>query len=312
MATRSHIGYRAETTYGTALVVTRFIPLVSESLKTEIEQMESEGIIAGRRILDSNQWTGGNISISGDIQHELYPRGLGPILRSAFGNVSSAGSNPTTHTFTVGDLTSSSRSLTIQVGIQDVGGTVRPFTYTGCKIASWEIACSAGEIATMGITIVGQAESTVIAAATVLYSDSTPFTFVNGAVTIGGTAVPVKQVTLSGDNGLADDRRFLGSRAISEPLENDLRTFDGSFELEFTDLTQYARYIAGSEHAMVLAFTAGTQSLTITTNVRFDGETPAVGGREIVPMNLPFKVIAPSTDAAAITAVYVTGDLLPV
>jgi len=58
---------------------------------------------------------------------------------------------------------------------------------------------------------------------------------------------------------------------------------------------------------MVLDFTSGTDRVTITTNVRFDGESPQVGGREILTQSVPFKCVG-TTDAAAITAVLVNGD----
>lgn len=304
----AQIGYAAESTPGTAVTVTQFLPLVSESLTNEIERMESEGIIAGRRVLATSQWASGKIEISGDIQHELYNRNLGRIFNQMFGTAAVSGSGPYTHTFTPGTLTT--KALSVQIGRPDIGGTVRPFGFAGVKITSWELAVSEGEIATLGLSVVAMSEDsdgTPALAAASYTSGLVPLHFVHGAITIGGSAVPVKEAKISGDLGLAVERRFLGQANIGEPLEAELRTYDGSLTVEFTNMTQYNRYLDGDEFALVLAFTAGADTVTITMNVRYDGESPQVAGRDILEQNLSFKAIG-TTDAAAITAVLVNGD----
>jgi hypothetical protein len=375
----AQIGYATEVTVGTPVTATAFVPLISESLTQDRTRLESSGIIAGRRVLTSDQWNGGDVTVSGSVQHELYNRGLGKLFTAMFGAVATTGAGPYTHTFTPGDLTGD--ALTVQVGRPATNGTVYPFTYAGMKVSSWEIACAAGEIATLGMDLVGQREfafrtvtdgvttsgsasitsstaafsgddigkpisgtgiptgSTIIAVASgtaaTLSANATatgtgvtftfgvalasatyptsikPLKFNHASVTLGGSAVNVKSLTLSGNNMLDDSRRFLGSQYISEPLEMGLREYTGSLEIEFTDLTQYTRFVAGTEAALVAAFTSGTDSVTITTNVRVDGSTPNVAGREILTQTLPIKCVASSTDASAITAVLVNSDATP-
>ena len=375
----AQIGYALETTVGTPETVTAFLPLVSETLGQELARLESAGIIAGRRVLASQQWNGGDITVSGSVQHELYNRGLGKLFTAMFGAVTTTGAGPYTHTFTPGDLTGD--ALTVQVGRPAVNNTTFPFTYAGMKVSSWEIACAAGEIATLGMDLVGSREidyrlvtdgvttsgsaaitsasaafnasdignpisgtgipsgATILsvqsATAATLSANATasgtsisftlgialaaasyptaikPLKFNHAAVTIGGVSVAAKSLTISGNNGLDDARRFLGNQRISEPLEANLREYTGTIELEFTDLTQYRRFVTGSEAALVASFTSGTDSVTITTNVRVDGSTPQVGGREILMQSLPFKCVASSADSSAITAVLVNSDSTP-
>jgi hypothetical protein len=342
-------------------------------------RLESGGIIAGRRVLTSDQWSGGDVTVSGSVQHELYNRGLGKIFTAMFGTVVTTGAGPYTHTFTPGDLTGD--ALTVQVGRPATNGTVYPFTYAGMKVTSWEIACAAGEIATLGMDLVGQREfayrvvtdgvttsgsaaitsvtaafstddigkpisgtgiptgATIIAVgsatAATLSANATatgtgvsltlgvalasatypasikPLRFNQASVTLGGSAVNVKSLTLSGNNTLDDSRRFLGTQYIAEPLETGLREYTGSLEIEFTDLSQYTRFVAGTEAALVASFVSGTDTVTITTNVRVDGSTPNVGGREILTQTLPIKCVASSTDASAITVALVNSDATP-
>ena len=148
------IGLKAESTYGTPVTVDRFFPLVSESLAGEVERIESAAIIAGNTMLTSEQWTPGLVTVGGDTGFELTDRSCGILFKAMFGAVSTSGSGPYTHTFTRGTL----GSHTINVGRPATDGTVHPACYTGSKVASWELACKVGEIATLGLTWMCQNE----------------------------------------------------------------------------------------------------------------------------------------------------------
>jgi hypothetical protein len=302
-------GYATESVYGTPVTVTSFVPLVSESLTQEIERIESEGIIAGARLLRSEQWAPGNVTVEGEIQHELFQQGAGVLFKHMFGAVNTTGAGPYTHTFTPGDLTGD--GFTTQLGRPRADGTVQPFTYSGCKVQSWEIALEAGQNATLGINVVGQQEDDATALATASYvtGGATPFNFRHGTVTIGGAAAKVRAITLSGENTLSTDRRILGQAYVDEPLEAGLRNISGEITIEFLNMTQRDHFVDGDEFAVVLDLDAGASaSLTFTLNARYDGHPANVEGRDLIVVNVPFKVIGTTTDAAGITAVMVNNQ----
>lgn len=308
----AQVGLKTESTYGTAVTVDRFTPLVSESMTEQIARMESAGIVPGRRVLASQQWAAGDVEVSGDLGFELYQQGAGLWFRHMFGAVSTAGANPYTHTFTPGDMADD--HFTLQIGKPDVAGTVQPFTYSGCKITEWELAAKAGELVTLGVSVSAQALVTGTALATASYAtgNATPFTFKHASVTVAGSAANVKEISLKGSNQLATDRRFIGSALIAEPLEAELRTYEGEATMEFESLTQMNYFRNATENALVLTITAGASaSVTITTNVRWDGSTPEVDGRGVVELKAPFKCVGSTTDASAITAVMVNTDSTP-
>ena len=146
------VGIAEEVTYGVPVAPTRHLPVLEAGFDADPERIDSEAIIAGARMQRSAQWHLGRVMAGGDLGFELYDRSVGLLFKHMFGAVSTTGSGPYTHTFTPGDL--DGKSLTVQVGIPDVNtGTVHPFTYSGCKIESWELACSEGELATLGLTI---------------------------------------------------------------------------------------------------------------------------------------------------------------
>lgn len=365
MALRSGLasqwGFKAEATWDTPVTVDTFLPLVSETMTREQERIESAGQFSGRRVLTSDQWATGRNKVGGGIQSELYNKNIATLISHMMGDASSP--------YTPGDL--AGFGLTMQFGVPDVSGTVQPKTYSGCKIEGWELACSEGEIATLGLDVVARREilhrtvadgatnsNTTVTSATAAFTADDigkpisggtipagatitavasatsvtisaaasgtatgvtlvtgialasasytaglqPVKFTHGSVTIGGASVKVKNARLSGKNGLDAERYFLGSNDRDEPHEADLREYMADLDVEFTDLTQYRRYLNGTEHALVLTFTSGTTfSMVITTNVRFEGQTASVDGRGIIKQSLPMKCVASGADSTAIS-----------
>lgn len=299
-------GYKTETTNGTAETVDTFLPINSENVKQDIQRLESQGIRAGR--LTTHTWKAGSKTISGDVNLELWNTDVAPLFNHMFGSVSTAtNGSQWDYTYTPGDLTG--KTFTTQVGRPDIGGTVRPFTWAGCKVGQWNLSANVGEIAQMTLTLVAMSETNGQALASASYdSELSPFVFTEGSLTIGGTAQnAVKSVDLTGSNGLTDRFR-LGSATSREYLENAVREYTGTVVTDFESLTNYDRFLNGDEAALVLTFDNGTESLVFTLNVRFDGESPELSGVELLEQPIPFKAVSTTSDASAITAVLTNGE----
>jgi hypothetical protein len=89
----------------------------------------------------------------------------------------------------------------------------------------------------------------------------------------------------------------------------DLAEITGTATMEFTSTEQYQRFLDGVEVPLVLSMSASASAqATVTMNVRYDGETPAVAGKDLVVTDIPFKVIASTTDASGFTAVIVNSQ----
>ena len=93
-----------------------------------------------------------------------------------------------------------------------------------------------------------------------------------------------------------------------------MRTYDGTLDAYFDDLTIYNRFVTGTEAALVLTFegpdiTAGfTELLEITLNIRTDGDTPTVSGPDEIPQNVTYKALG---NAAPVSVTYRTSDATP-
>jgi hypothetical protein len=313
----AQVGFARETTYGTFVTPTNFIEFVEESISNEIERVESKAIRANQLVMRSDDWRKGQEKISGDVTFELWNKGFAFLLEMMFGAISTAGpsSGLYTHTFTPGH---NPPSATFQVGRPEINfatPAVVPFTYKGALVESWELSASVGDPVQVKCSLVGQAEVTNQNLATASWPTGLELlTFVGASLTVGGTEVPVKEVTLEGSNGLDTDRYFLHSTQMQRPATAEMREFGGSFKAEFTSMDLYNAYIAGTESALVVTF-AGvsnpTHKLVVTTNVRFDGETPVASGTEILEQEIKFRCVATGADATAISADYVTPDGAP-
>lgn len=301
------IGWKSEATVGTAATVDTFQPIRSESIKQNINYLDTQTISARKVLRLTKQ---GEKSVEGSIAMELPNTDVAVLLKHMFGAVSTdASADPVfEHTYTPADT--EGEALTIQVGRPAADGTVHPFTYAGCKVATWEIAAAVGEIATLDVSIMGMTEATSGETLETASYDSSwePFVFTEASLTIAGTSVgTVKDLTLSGDNAISLRHR-LGSATSKEPLEIGLRTYEGTVTTDFEDLTHYNLFTAGTETALVATYDNGTETLVVTTNVQFTGETPELSGFDLLEQSLPFRMISSTSDADAITAVLTNGE----
>jgi hypothetical protein len=298
------VGFKTETTVGTAVTVDQFVPIKSESIKNDITYLDTETISA-RKVLRLTK--AGSRSVGGDLTTELSNVTVATLLKHAFGTVNTTGAGPYTHTYTPGDLTG--KSMTVQVGRPATTGTIHPFTYAGMKVQSWQLSCQVDQIAELVLSLIGMSEATGTALATASYAATwSPFTFVEGSVSVGGSAVAsVKSFNLSGTNAI-EHRHRIGSSASLQPLEAGLRDYSGEIVTDFDALTHYALYTGNTATAVVLTFTNGANTLTITMNVQFTGETPTIDGFDLLEQTLPFRAISTTSDANAITAVLVNTE----
>lgn len=299
------IGWKSESTPGTAITVDTFQPIRSENIKQNINYLDTQTISA-RKVLRLTK--PGSKMVEGGISMELPNEDIAVFMKHMFGGVATTGAGPFVHTYTPADLTGD--SLTVQVGRPASTGTVHPFTYAGCKVNEWTISANIDEIATLDASIIGMTEVvTTPALATASYASNwEPFVFTEASITIGGSSVgTVRSASLTGNNAVERRLRF-GAATSLQPLEIGLRSYTGTVTTDFDALTHYALFTAGTETALVLTFDNGTDTLVITMNVMFTGETPELSGFDLLAQNLPFRCISSTSDAAAITAVLTNGE----
>ena len=303
----SQLGIATETTFNTAVTVTRFYEFTNESINYNKVTAVGLGLRAGGQVPRSQRRVVTTSDATGDITLDLPTKGLGLLLAHAMGSfpTKTGGS----FTFTLGDIYT--KSFTSQVGVPQYGGTVTPKTIGGCKISSFELGVSNAGIATGRFSVDGASFTTGTSLATASYSSTTNlFHFAQGAVTVDGSSVAnIKDFTLTVDNVIKSDRYNLGAAGVkAEQVINGFRKVSGSITAEFTDTVLLTKFLADTSTGLALTFTSGSDVLSITASaVKFDGEAPQVGGPEVIDVNFTFEAYDNGTDAP-LTIVYTTTD----
>ncbi|WP_017974368.1 phage tail tube protein [Actinopolyspora halophila] len=315
----AQLGIAEEVTYGQFQAPDRFYEFVSEELSQEIERVESESLRSGTFMLSSSRWSDGKKNVEGDIELELTRKNQGLLFKHMLGQVATAQPDDVgapsvyTHTFTPGDFPT---GLTVQVGRTAVNGTTHAFSYLGCRVSEWELSAAVEDPVSLTLSLFGRDETTAESLVPVVYPAANRiYTFVHGSLTVDGTPVDVKEFSLSGENGLDDERYFLGSQLRKAPIQAELRTYEGEITTEFNDLTLYNKFVQGQEAALELTFDSGVNiessynfQIKITCNVRFDGETPTVDGTEIIEQSLAFTCIDDGSGPGSAVTVELTTD----
>ena len=313
MAIRSglaaQIGIGVESTVGTAATPTRFYEFNDESIAMTIERIESEGLRTGNRVLRSDRFASGQKAIEGSFSMDMTAGNTAILFKHALGAVATAGSF--VHTCTMSDPFG--LGLTIEVGRPGNDGTVRAFTYAGCKINTLDLSVSVGELLSAEFGIIGTTAETIGSVTAASYGSSLELLhFAGAAITVAGTSYPCKDFSLSVNNGLTGDRFVLGSQTAQQPIASSLAEVTGSLTAEFVDATAYNRVVNATTAAVVATFTdSASKSITVTVPVaRFDGDTPSVGGPDILDQTLNFKGLFNGTDSPVTIAV-ANGDSAP-
>ena len=308
---------KAESAYGTPVVVDRTYEFVSEGIDVDVARVDGM-MIGGGRFLRNDRTKTYIRGARGPVDFIVLNKNFGLLFEHAIGqNTVTGASANKTHTIIPDANALQGKSLTLQVGRPDVAGTVQPFTFEGGKITEWELKCAVDGPLHFVPTFDFENVVTATALASPSYvATQEMFIFTEGALTIGGSSVFVKDASIKGNNGLNTDRRGL-TNTKREPLAQGIVDYlTGTLACEFENLTAYAALVAGTQAQLVLTFTMATVipttaapfSMTVTIpKIQYTGETPKVGGPEVVQQNLPFRALYDGSNPM-ITIAIVTSD----
>lgn len=310
MAIRSGLdgqfGMVAESTYGTYVAPTRFLEIADESLDLVQENIESAGIRASTRVLRSDRYARNAKGAAGSTSFEVHSKGFGLLLKHSLGqntiSTPGGGTNTRDHTCVLADP--HGLMCTVQIGRPDVSGTVQPFSYLGGKVTGFEFSNDVDGALMLSTDWDFQSVTTAQSLATASFAASTELLYYSGGtVTVGGSSVNVKDISIKVDTGLDTERYFIrNSTSKLEPEIAKLAEIEGEMTVEFTDLTQYAR-VTGSTAAVVALWEGSTIETTFKYGVqitlqacRFDEGTVNLKGPEILEQKLKFKALYDGTN----------------
>lgn len=317
------LGVAAETTWGTPVTVTRFVEFNTESLKFEPTWLEPTGLRVGTKYKRVSRVRQSRKAVTGDVEFDVATKGMGLFVKHM---LASAVTTPTLiagsaykQIHTPGDFRG--LGLTVQAGRPEpTTGTVRPFTFAGCKVSSWEFTLEDNAIPVLKLSVDGRSESTATALASASFlSGAAVFSFeqatlklggsaatASGETTItGGTAVAtvVRSISVAGEAPMAVERYGLGNAGLkSEQLENDTPTITGSLGAEFNKAELYDVFANNTTTALQLDLTGpaiGANNFLfsiILPAVKLKTAAPSISGPDIVGMDTEFEAYSDETN----------------
>lgn len=286
------LGFGEESTYGTAVTPTKFIEMNTDGFTVEEERLHSEAVPG--IYTDDDEVTQSAITVSGETEFEMRYEGMELLLKHAMGSVSTA-EDPLgvyTHTFTLAD--------DLPTGLTfEVDRDVSAFTVEGGKINTMAFNIEQGGFLKGTIGIAGEDMSTGTATSPTLPTEPL-IVFTQGAITYGGSSVLVTSANFTLNNNLKVDRRFIGSRMISEPQRSAKIDVTGAITIEFDAISQYTDFRNATSRALVLTFTSttlitGTDYYTMTITfpiIKLTGGVPQIADAGPITLELPFKAYA--------------------
>lgn len=183
-------GMVAGATYGTAVTVTRFLEIDSETFTRETQRVMSKGI--GRGSYQRSDRVKGYVKGGGgDIVIPWTTKGMGLPLKMALGadTVTTPGGATLERQHLIAPSTAGLFGLffTAQFGKPSIDGTINPYTYPSCKVTAWEISCGKDGYLTLKLTCDCDTESVATALASAGYaSGAENHTFNEGLIPSAG------------------------------------------------------------------------------------------------------------------------------
>jgi hypothetical protein len=300
---RSYIGIAKETTKGTIVAPTDFIPVAKDSLKPVdiVDPLYDTGL-RGSNVLNYAYIQGRSRSMF-DFGGAVFADTIGYGLAGVLGSVATTGASaPYTHTISL------LNSLTSDVDVQPISYTLTDFyavdvrSYPGCQFSDFSLKFNADGMLEYDTKTTGWASSTV-ADPTPTFSTVLPTPVWRGTVSIGGSAVATAM-----EGSIEMTRPVTPIYGISN-TQNPYQIFLGALEVTgnvkfvMENDSQLINFLNNTQPAIVLnwAYGTGATAVQIQATISKGAYTAAVieRGDDFVSVAIEFNAQANTTDDGA-------------
>lgn len=329
------IGFKKETTFGTPVVVDRFLEFTDETLDFQRTYYQGTGLRRASRVARSGRRTLVSDGAAGDINMECATKGMGSLFELLFGVASStlvsAGLYQQLFTPILDDYLP---SATIQKGVPRLGANiVDAYTLPGSVNSSWGLAMSNADVLKLTSSWMSRELVTNIAYATPSYPTGLElFSFVGASIMVGGTVTPptatalatggtaaanIRDFSITATQGLdANGRNIGGMGKLSRKPAVGMSEITGSLTAEY-DSTTFRDAVASQTPLALVATFQGPTDITagqkptlqiVCPDIRFDGELPRSNGSDVITQTLNFKAYDNLVAASPIYVAIRTAD----
>lgn len=319
------LGFAAETTYGTYTAPTVWIENNDANLKKVKNVVQGDGLAAGRMVQLGSRRVVTTKAGGGTFNLDMPSKRMGHIFNGLLGG----SVTPVQQGATIAYLQTHpladpfGKKYTFQAGVPDLAGTVRPYTFLGCKILAMEVSCGIDEPLRVAVEVDARDVSEAQSLAAPSYpSGVNIFHFAQSAVKLGTVGAEaqvdgIRRMSCRIARGSRVDRFYHGNAGLkSEPIINAFTEISGVVEADYLDKTVYAdRFAADSSTSLVWELIGPNIASTFFETFRikvpqifFNGDTPVVSGPDVVSGSFPFVGRYDATNAA-VTIEYMSTDV---
>jgi hypothetical protein len=300
---RSYIGIAKETTKGTVVAPTDFIPVAKDSLKPVdiVDPLYDTGL-RGSNVVNYN-YIQGRTRSTFDFGGAVFADTIGYGLAGVLGAVATTGASaPYTHTISL------LNSLTSDVDVQPISYTLTDFyavdvrSYPGCQFSDFSLKFNADGMLEYDVKATGWKSNTV-ADPTPTFSTVLPTPVWQGTVSIGGSTVATAmEGSIEMTRGVTP---IYGISSTQNPYQVFLGALEvtGSIKFVMENDSQLLNFLNNTQPAIVLnwAYGAGATAVQIQATITKGAYTAAMieRGDDFVSVSIELNAQANTTDDGA-------------
>lgn len=250
-----YVGYGVESVEGTGVAPTIFLPVSSFEFEDTNDFIVPAQIRSSR---DSSVAMAAPFNVSGQMEMELTPQGIGPLLESAFCDDAAHAVNATEATLT--DHTFAPGSAVPTLTFESNAADILVMRYTGVKVDTFEIAAAFGEIVTATFGLEGVSRAKQGSASSEDYSgiDVDPFHFTGAEMLVDDVQLAhVKDFNFGVNNNIERIGTLRKTRSWKR-MALGMREVSLASTLDFTDSSEYDRFLDEEEFEVTLNLEGAT------------------------------------------------------
>ena len=292
------IGFGEEVTWGTAVSRTNWLRVTNLSIVREIEYLPRNhlghrGATSANRRAERYKSTD---NVSGTFEFEAaYDDSTLLLLKHALGAVSTTGSGPYAHAFTLAE------ALPAGLTIEAIYGNGSAEVFEGCMITQLTLSVEAGGIMTGSCEIIGQTSGGLVSAGTPTYSSKgAPILHHQGGnLTFDSLDDRVSSLEIVVNNNLTR-RLLIGSAQTQQPVRGDFQEITITAVREYDTDDLHADFLAQTNADAAITFTGTGNNVCaftfhnceLTSNPHAGGVT----GPGIIEQTLEFVALSDGTN----------------
>ena len=264
-----YVGYAKEAAEGDLAAPTIYLPVRSFGFPDSNDFVIPAQI---RNDRDSYIAMAAPFAISGNMEMDLIPQGIVPLLLSAFSDDAAstvAGADPGTYVHTIAP----GKSATPTLAMEGAAGDIMAMRYGGVKVNSLELKAAFGEIvtATFGFEGTTRAKQATLATPDFTAITADPFHFSGAEIKVDGTQLATAKDFTFGINNNIERIGTLRKTRSWKRMALGMRELSLGATLDFTDTDVYDDFLAETYFTVDLNFEgaiiSGTTAYKLTISL---------------------------------------------